>query len=82
MREDRAVAGESTDAAEFKQRIEQVYRAHTGSVSAHGAQSWFAAQVGVDPVTVYRWVSGRRKPGGPTIAVLGALELLAERGQD
>lgn len=60
----------------IQRRIEALYRAANRSETAHGAGTWMARQLGVDPNTVYRWIKGEREPGGPT---LRAIELLEER---
>lgn len=62
--------------ATLRARIEQLYRTACREDSAHGALSWFARQLHVEPRTVTRWVQGEREPSGPAVA---ALELLEDR---
>lgn len=60
--------------SDLRGRIEKVYRQETGEDDPHGALAWFARRVGVHRQTVWRWVDGRRKPGGPALSMLKNLE--------
>lgn len=62
----------------LKIRIIRVYRALEPSAeSDHGALSWFARQARVQPWTVTRWLTGRRRFDGPALSLLEQLELKA-----
>lgn len=46
----------------------------TRQAKSRGALSWFAEQAHVEPNTVYRWVNGESRPGGPVIGLLECME--------
>lgn len=64
----------TTDPAQIRRRIEEVYVTLQDEDSTHGALAWFARRAHVAPRTVTRWVKGDRDPVGPAIGLLEALE--------
>lgn len=64
---------------EFRARVFAVHEKHTGSITSHGALTWYGKQLGVrgrSGRAVYTWTTMERVPDGPHLVVLALLELL------
>lgn len=71
----------SPDPDQLRERIERVYQTLEGKRSSWGAQTWFAKEAGVSPVSVSRWLTDGKehRPILPTaLALLSYMERLAK----